>query len=94
MWTDTYLKEDAGAFFHCLKKVPSPCLFFMHLSFQDAAKYRDELTVLAPHSLLKCSSDATTLVIFSAPPFHFGEYFGSTSVFHGKILIGVLSFSM
>ncbi|XP_066365786.1 uncharacterized protein [Miscanthus floridulus] len=29
--------------------------------FEDAAKYRDELTILAPHSLLKCSSDATTL---------------------------------
>ena len=31
-------------------------------AFQDAAKYRDELMILAPHSLLKCSSDATTLV--------------------------------
>ncbi|XP_066368355.1 uncharacterized protein [Miscanthus floridulus] len=31
--------------------------------FEDAAKYRDELTILAPHSLLKCSSDATTLGI-------------------------------
>jgi len=30
--------------------------------FEDAAKYRDELKILAPHSLLKCSSDATTLV--------------------------------
>uniref|UniRef100_A0A452Y463 ApaG domain-containing protein n=2 Tax=Triticinae TaxID=1648030 RepID=A0A452Y463_AEGTS len=29
----------------------------------DAAKYRDELMILAPHSLLKCSSDATTLGI-------------------------------
>jgi len=31
--------------------------------FEDAAKYRDELKILAPHSLLKCSSDATTLGI-------------------------------
>ncbi|XP_037487291.1 uncharacterized protein LOC119365749 isoform X1 [Triticum dicoccoides] len=31
--------------------------------FADAAKYRDELMILAPHSLLKCSSDATTLGI-------------------------------
>jgi len=30
--------------------------------FEDAAKYRDELKILAPHSLLRCSSDATTLV--------------------------------
>ncbi|KQK07280.1 uncharacterized protein LOC100832438 [Brachypodium distachyon] len=29
--------------------------------FADAAKYRDELMILAPHSLLKCSSDATTV---------------------------------
>ncbi|CAN1774691.1 Protein ApaG [Linum perenne] len=29
----------------------------------DAAKYRDELNQLAPHSLLKCSSDTTTLGI-------------------------------
>nr|CAB3460379.1 unnamed protein product [Digitaria exilis] len=29
----------------------------------DAAKYRDELKILAPHCLLKCSSDATTLGI-------------------------------
>ncbi|PIA61881.1 hypothetical protein AQUCO_00200103v1 [Aquilegia coerulea] len=29
--------------------------------FEDAAKYRDELKLLAPHALLKCSSDATTL---------------------------------
>lgn len=31
--------------------------------FEDAAKYRDELKIIAPHSLLKCSSDATTLGI-------------------------------
>uniref|UniRef100_A0A0D9WDA7 ApaG domain-containing protein n=1 Tax=Leersia perrieri TaxID=77586 RepID=A0A0D9WDA7_9ORYZ len=31
--------------------------------FEDAAKYRDELKILAPHSLLRCSSDATTLGI-------------------------------
>uniref|UniRef100_A0A0E0KZ18 ApaG domain-containing protein n=1 Tax=Oryza punctata TaxID=4537 RepID=A0A0E0KZ18_ORYPU len=31
--------------------------------FEDAAKYRDELKILAPHALLKCSSDATTLGI-------------------------------
>ncbi|XP_016191924.2 uncharacterized protein LOC107632781 [Arachis ipaensis] len=31
--------------------------------FKDAAKYRDELKSIAPHSLLKCSSDATTLGI-------------------------------
>ncbi|KAG5035626.1 hypothetical protein JHK87_010536 [Glycine soja] len=31
--------------------------------FQDAARYRDELKEIAPHSLLKCSSDATTLGI-------------------------------
>lgn len=31
--------------------------------FQDAARYGDELKEIAPHSLLKCSSDATTLVI-------------------------------
>ncbi|KAK1564635.1 hypothetical protein Q3G72_007695 [Acer saccharum] len=29
--------------------------------FEDATKYRDELKEIAPHSLLKCSSDATTL---------------------------------
>lgn len=29
---------------------------------QDAANYRDELKEIAPHSFLKCSSDATTLV--------------------------------
>ncbi|XP_057421515.1 uncharacterized protein LOC130715434 [Lotus japonicus] len=29
--------------------------------FQDAASYRDELKKICPHSLLKCSSDATTL---------------------------------
>lgn len=29
--------------------------------FQDAASYRDELKRIAPHSFLKCSSDATTL---------------------------------
>ncbi|PIA42216.1 hypothetical protein AQUCO_02100233v1 [Aquilegia coerulea] len=29
--------------------------------FEDAAKYMDELKLLAPHALLKCSSDATTL---------------------------------
>ncbi|CAA2960445.1 uncharacterized protein LOC111378967 [Olea europaea var. sylvestris] len=29
--------------------------------FEDAARYRDELKEIAPHSLLKCSSDATTL---------------------------------
>ncbi|RYR77518.1 hypothetical protein Ahy_A01g002007 isoform A [Arachis hypogaea] len=31
--------------------------------FKDAAKYRDELKSIAPHSFLKCSSDATTLGI-------------------------------
>ncbi|XP_023542879.1 uncharacterized protein LOC111802666 [Cucurbita pepo subsp. pepo] len=31
--------------------------------FEDAAKYRDELNEIAPHSLLKCASDATTLGI-------------------------------
>ncbi|CAL0320006.1 unnamed protein product [Lupinus luteus] len=31
--------------------------------FQDAARYRDELKDIAPYSLLKCSSDATTLGI-------------------------------
>ncbi|XP_021902717.1 uncharacterized protein LOC110818235 [Carica papaya] len=31
--------------------------------FEDAAKYRDELKEIAPHTLLKCSSDATTLGI-------------------------------
>ncbi|KAM7471294.1 hypothetical protein LguiA_009477 [Lonicera macranthoides] len=31
--------------------------------FEDAAKYRDELKEIAPHCLLKCSSDATTLGI-------------------------------
>nr|GLL22376.1 uncharacterized protein LOC109177197 [Ipomoea trifida] len=29
--------------------------------FEDAARYRDELKEVAPHSLLKCTSDATTL---------------------------------
>lgn len=29
--------------------------------FQDAATYRDELKEISPHSLLTCSSDATTL---------------------------------
>ncbi|KAJ4712355.1 Protein ApaG [Melia azedarach] len=31
--------------------------------FEDAARYRDELMEIAPHSLLKCLSDATTLGI-------------------------------
>ncbi|MED6120463.1 hypothetical protein PIB30_020966 [Stylosanthes scabra] len=31
--------------------------------FEEAASYRDELIEIAPHSLLKCSSDATTLGI-------------------------------
>lgn len=31
--------------------------------FEDAARYRDELKEISPHSLLKCSSDATTLGI-------------------------------
>ncbi|KAJ7956227.1 Protein ApaG like [Quillaja saponaria] len=31
--------------------------------FEDAAKHRDELKEIAPHSLLKCSSDTTTLGI-------------------------------
>ncbi|RWR94819.1 UVR domain-containing protein/DUF525 domain-containing protein [Cinnamomum micranthum f. kanehirae] len=31
--------------------------------FEDAARFRDELRLVAPHSLLKCSSDATTLGI-------------------------------
>ncbi|KAJ9140311.1 hypothetical protein P3X46_030973 [Hevea brasiliensis] len=31
--------------------------------FEDAARHRDELKEIAPHSLLKCSSDATTLGI-------------------------------
>ncbi|KAH7550472.1 hypothetical protein ACOSQ2_024484 [Xanthoceras sorbifolium] len=31
--------------------------------FEDAAKYRNELKEIAPHSLLKCLSDATTLGI-------------------------------
>nr|XP_023929528.1 uncharacterized protein LOC112040834 [Quercus suber] len=31
--------------------------------FEDAAKFRDELKEIAPHALLKCSSDATTLGI-------------------------------
>uniref|UniRef100_A0A5B7BGX1 Uncharacterized protein n=1 Tax=Davidia involucrata TaxID=16924 RepID=A0A5B7BGX1_DAVIN len=31
--------------------------------FEDAARYRDELNDIAPYSLLKCSSDATTLGI-------------------------------
>ncbi|KAB5532023.1 hypothetical protein DKX38_018693 [Salix brachista] len=31
--------------------------------FEDAARYRDELKEIAPHSLLNCSSDATTLGI-------------------------------
>ncbi|KAG8652566.1 hypothetical protein MANES_06G106000v8 [Manihot esculenta] len=31
--------------------------------FEDAARHRDELKEIAPHSLLKCSSNATTLGI-------------------------------
>lgn len=31
--------------------------------FQDAALYRNELNILAPHTLLKCNSDATTVGI-------------------------------
>ncbi|KAK8960746.1 hypothetical protein KSP40_PGU010812 [Platanthera guangdongensis] len=31
--------------------------------FQDAALYRNELNILAPHTLLKCTSDATTVGI-------------------------------
>ncbi|KAF4348999.1 hypothetical protein F8388_008954 [Cannabis sativa] len=37
-----------------------PSFFLLVL---DAANYRDELREIAPHSLLKCSSDATTLGI-------------------------------
>lgn len=37
-------------------------LFSFSFYIQDAAKYRDELKEIAPHCLLKCSSDATTLV--------------------------------
>ncbi|WMV58410.1 hypothetical protein MTR67_051795 [Solanum verrucosum] len=33
----------------------------LSMSSQDAARYRDELKDIAPHSLLKCSSEATTL---------------------------------
>lgn len=36
--------------------------FFYNILYQDAARYRDELKEIAPYSLLKCSSDATTLV--------------------------------
>ncbi|XP_027169061.1 uncharacterized protein LOC113768781 isoform X2 [Coffea eugenioides] len=32
----------------------------MQLHIQDAARYHDELKEIAPHSLLNCSSDATT----------------------------------
>ncbi|KAF3632974.1 hypothetical protein BC332_24102 [Capsicum chinense] len=38
------------------------------INMQDAARFRDELKNIAPHSLLKCSSDATTLVSPKAPP--------------------------
>lgn len=31
--------------------------------YEDAARYRDELKEIAPHSLLKCSSEATTMGI-------------------------------
>ncbi|XP_011622001.1 uncharacterized protein LOC18430461 isoform X2 [Amborella trichopoda] len=31
--------------------------------YEDAASYRDELMAVAPHSLLKCSSDSTTVGI-------------------------------
>ncbi|KAL8041985.1 hypothetical protein ABFX02_09G020600 [Erythranthe guttata] len=34
-----------------------------HEKFEDAAKIRDELKEISPYSLLKCSSDATTLGI-------------------------------
>jgi len=37
-------------------------LIFSSCDMQDAAKYRDQLKEIAPHSLLKCSSDCTTLV--------------------------------
>ncbi|PWA30155.1 UVR domain, ApaG domain protein [Artemisia annua] len=30
--------------------------------FEEAARYRDQIKEIAPHYLLKCSSDATTLV--------------------------------
>lgn len=36
------------------------CIFVLEL--QDAATYRDELKEISPHTLLKCSSEATTLV--------------------------------
>lgn len=36
---------------------------FFHCLLQDAAKYRDELREIGPHSLLKCSSNTTTLVL-------------------------------
>ncbi|KAL4566603.1 hypothetical protein LXL04_030723 [Taraxacum kok-saghyz] len=32
-------------------------------NFEDAARYRDQIKQIAPHYLLKCSSDATTLGI-------------------------------
>ncbi|KAL6011489.1 hypothetical protein ACLOJK_001937 [Asimina triloba] len=38
-------------------------LFYQVAGVQDAARYRDELKAVAPHSLLRCSSDATTLGI-------------------------------
>jgi hypothetical protein len=48
--------------------------YFIH---QDAAKYRDELKILAPHCLLICSSDATTLVsvLFFIHGFQFRKYY-------------------
>ncbi|KAF3669831.1 hypothetical protein FXO37_08827 [Capsicum annuum] len=36
--------------------------------FEDAARFRDELKNIAPHSLLKCSSDATTLFSSKVSP--------------------------
>ncbi|CAL5396967.1 unnamed protein product [Camellia sinensis] len=47
---------------HLLTFYCSVFLFLTFPFFQDAARYRDELKDIAPHSLLKCSSDATTLV--------------------------------
>ncbi|CAL5405737.1 unnamed protein product [Camellia sinensis] len=44
------------------REVAQACRFLHHArSSRDAARYRDELKDIAPHSLLKCSSDATTL---------------------------------
>ncbi|XP_062080491.1 serine/threonine-protein kinase BSK5-like [Humulus lupulus] len=49
---------------HALDLIRGKNISMLMDSCLDAANYRDELREIAPHSLLKCSSDATTLLLF------------------------------